>query len=374
MNKEKITNYQMFLLMVLFMLGSAVVVGLEMNSQQDAWLTILTGMVFGSVFFLLYSYIFAKHPGKALTSILEDVFGKIIGKLVSVGYIGYFLYIAARVTRDFTDLIIIELMMKTPNYIIAIAIIIVVIYACSLGIEVIARTGQLAIIFLYGLGGLVIVFAFIDQLPDFSRLEPVLEEGWGRVLTNAFPVATTFPFGELIAFTMFFPFFKEYKTKKIIMTGLSAIVVSGLTLALLSALVVAINAPEVMGDLAFPLLDAIKKINIADIIQRLDPIGILFLVIGGFYKISLFVYAANVAFNHVLKLKKNVFMQGFLAIVPLVASFYIAENFIEHLYIGLEIVPYYLHLVFQLYIPLLLIVGSWIRSAFEKKGAKKKAS
>ncbi|MCR6095847.1 endospore germination permease [Salipaludibacillus agaradhaerens] len=374
MNKEKITNYQMFLLMVLFMLGSAVVVGLEMNSQQDAWLTILTGMVFGSVFFLLYGYIFSKHPGRALTSILEDVFGKIIGKLISIGYIGYFLYIAARVTRDFTDLIVIELMMKTPDYIIAIAIIIVVIYASSLGIEVIARTGQLAIIFLFGLGGLVIVFALIDQLPDFSRLEPVLEEGWGRILTNAFPVATTFPFGELIAFTMFFPFFKENKTKKVVMTGLSAIVVSGVTLASLSALIVAINAPEVMDDLAFPLLDAIKKINIADIIQRLDPIGILFLVIGGFYKISLFVYAANVAFNHVLKLKKNVFMQGFLAIVPLVASFYIAENFIEHLYIGLEIVPYYLHLVFQLYIPLLLIVGIWVRSAFEKKKAKKKAS
>ncbi|UTR15297.1 spore germination protein [Salipaludibacillus sp. LMS25] len=374
MSKEKITFYQMFLLMVLFMLGSAVVVGLEMGTTQDAWLTRLVSTVFGSAFFLLYGYIFFKHPGKSLITTMEEVFGKIIGKLLSIGYVGYFLYIAARVTRDFTDLIIIELMMNTPNYVIAIAIIIVVIYACSLGIEVIARTAQLAIVLWVGLGSLVIVFTFIDDLPDFSRLQPVLEEGWGRVFTNAFPVGTTFPFGELVAFTVLFPFLKEFKTKKLLMTGLSAIVVSGVTLAGLSALVIAINASEVMENLAFPLLDAIKKINIADIIQRLDPIGIIFLVIGGFYKITLFVYAAIVALNQMLNIKKKIFMQGFLAIVPLVASFYIAEDFIEHLYIGLELVPYYLHLIFQLYIPLLLIVGIWIRSAFEKKSTKKKVS
>jgi spore germination protein KB len=52
--KRKIHPIQLFTLMVLFELGSAVVVGLGLEAKQDAWLAILFGMMGGIVLFSLY--------------------------------------------------------------------------------------------------------------------------------------------------------------------------------------------------------------------------------------------------------------------------------------------------------------------------------
>jgi spore germination protein KB len=45
----KINAFQLFVLIVLFELGSAIVVGLGMQAKQDAWLAILIGMAGGLV-------------------------------------------------------------------------------------------------------------------------------------------------------------------------------------------------------------------------------------------------------------------------------------------------------------------------------------
>lgn len=51
MEKAKISATQLFILMVLFELGSALLVPLAMRAKQDAWLAILIGMLCS--FFLL---------------------------------------------------------------------------------------------------------------------------------------------------------------------------------------------------------------------------------------------------------------------------------------------------------------------------------
>ncbi len=44
MEKAKISASQLFILMVLFELGSALLVPLAIDAKQDAWLAILLGM------------------------------------------------------------------------------------------------------------------------------------------------------------------------------------------------------------------------------------------------------------------------------------------------------------------------------------------
>jgi spore germination protein KB len=47
--------------MLLFEIGSAVVVGLGMQAKQDAWLAILIGMANGFSLFLVYDYLYRQH-------------------------------------------------------------------------------------------------------------------------------------------------------------------------------------------------------------------------------------------------------------------------------------------------------------------------
>ncbi|MDR7246351.1 GerAB/ArcD/ProY family transporter, partial [Priestia megaterium] len=54
MEKAKISSSQLFILMVLFELGSALLVPLAIDAKQDAWLAILLGMVFSFVLLLVY--------------------------------------------------------------------------------------------------------------------------------------------------------------------------------------------------------------------------------------------------------------------------------------------------------------------------------
>ena len=55
MEKAKISASQLFILMVLFELGSSLLVPIAMDVKQDAWLAILLGMVGSFVLFLVYN-------------------------------------------------------------------------------------------------------------------------------------------------------------------------------------------------------------------------------------------------------------------------------------------------------------------------------
>ena len=103
---EKISPFQLFCLMYLFELGSAIVVGLGLQAKQDAWLAILLGMVGGLCLFQIYHYLYLQFPNQQLTSYITTILGKFIGLPISIIYCLYFLYIAARVLRDFGDLLI----------------------------------------------------------------------------------------------------------------------------------------------------------------------------------------------------------------------------------------------------------------------------
>ena len=77
MEKAKISAYQLFVLIVLFEIGSAVLVPLAIGAKQDAWLAILIAMIGG--FFLLFRLFWALSilPRSAANRICERHNGKL---------------------------------------------------------------------------------------------------------------------------------------------------------------------------------------------------------------------------------------------------------------------------------------------------------
>ena len=58
MEKVKISTTQLFVLVVLFEMGSAILVGIASGAKQDAWIAVLLGLAGGIVvFFIYYDYL-----------------------------------------------------------------------------------------------------------------------------------------------------------------------------------------------------------------------------------------------------------------------------------------------------------------------------
>ena len=54
MEKEKISGYQLYVLVTLFEMGSAILFGLGAEAKQDAWIAVLLGLISGLLIFFVY--------------------------------------------------------------------------------------------------------------------------------------------------------------------------------------------------------------------------------------------------------------------------------------------------------------------------------
>ncbi|MFF2448127.1 GerAB/ArcD/ProY family transporter [Neobacillus sp. NPDC058068] len=367
MEKAKIKASQMFILIVLFEMGSAILVGLGTDAKQDAWIAILLGLAGGLLLFLVYYLLFSYYQDLPLTSYLQIITGKWIGRFLGFLYIVYFIYCAARILRDFGELLATTIYTSTPLIVINSLMIITIIYAIHKGIEVIARVGELffAIIYLMAIGGILLVT--VSGLIHLEFLLPILENGWKPVIKTFLSETLTFPFGEMIVFTMLLPFLNDAKKVKIVCFG--GMVLAGVNIAITVAINVASLGPELFTRSNFPLLTTIGKIQLANFIERLDVLFMLYLVVGGFFKIALYFYAAVAGTADIFKFKNQYSLSFPIGFIILFASMTIATTYAEHVKEGLHVVPIYLHWPFQIIIPFMLLVIAFFRNRKKKKSA-----
>ncbi|WP_318503549.1 GerAB/ArcD/ProY family transporter [Bacillus sp. T3] len=371
MIQVKITPFQLFCLMFLFELGSSIVVGLGLDAKQDAWLTILLGMVCAIPLFSIYSYLYQQYPDLPLTSYLPKILGKVIGIPIALAYSLYFLYISTRVLRDFGDLMITSTLDVTPLYAVNGLMILLIIYGIYSGLEVIGRTSEIIFFTMLFLVFSGILVTILSGLMDFSNLSPVLEGGWKPIISTVFRQTYTFPFGEMIVFTMLLPHLT--KPDFVNKVGVLAIISSGLILCFTIVMEISILGVEGTAAAQFPLLETVSKVSFGDFIQRLDAIVVATLILGMFMKIIIFFYAGLTEILDVFNISKKRHKNYFLLLIGfsiLIYSQKIAGNFAEHIKIGLKLVPVYLHLPLQTGIPLFLFFITLIRTAFRKNKAE----
>ena len=83
MEKAKISGYQLFVLIFLFEIGSALLVPLAGEAKQDAWLVILIAMIGGFLLFFIYYGLFQYYPDQLLTEYVRHIMGNFLGQDLS---------------------------------------------------------------------------------------------------------------------------------------------------------------------------------------------------------------------------------------------------------------------------------------------------
>ena len=360
MEKAKISLYQLFVLILLFELGSAILVPLAIDAKQDAWMAILFGMLGGLFLYWVYYRLFYYYPELSPSEYMQELLGKILGKILSFCYIIFFLLIAARILRDFGEMLLTFAYIETPLFIVNALLMLVIIYAVSKGIEVLARTGELFFVFIYFLAIAGFILIAFSGLIDTNNLKPILEEGIFPVARVVFTQTLSFPFGELFVFSMILPYVKDRKKAK--MTGLFAIALSGINIAITMAINIGALGVDLTLRSPFPLLSTIQSIQVAEFLERLDVFFMISSVICIFLKISIFVYAAVTSSAILFKVKKPSSLTYPFGMVILFMSVTIASSYAEHITEGLKFGTRFLSPIFFIFIPLLLLLMAFLKN------------
>lgn len=349
---EKLSLWQFFLIIFIFETGSSVVVAISGEAKKDAWIAVFIATFIGVIIMLYYFFMIKLGDNKNLFQIMELCLGKYLGKIVILLYIIYFFYIAARVLRDFGELMVSTIFEKTPIEFLSLTMILLIAYILLLGIEVLGRTSEIFIpyivIFILFLG----LGIFLSEEMDLSNLLPILGDGIKPIIKAIFPTLIGFPFGELIAITVLIP--KVTKIKNAKKVGILSVFLSGLLLVYSTVIQIGTLGENIRGRSNFPMLSAAREISLLNFIERVDLIIVFIVMFGIIVKVSVFFYGGLIGLEQIFKIPYRQFVlpMGFLIAY---FSIIISKHFPEHIEEGLKIVPLYLHMPLQIGIPLLIL-------------------
>lgn len=351
---------QTWSLLLLFQIGSNVVFGFAAGAKQDAWIAAILSGCCGLALVWMYSKLYEWHHGNNWITIQQAVFGKWLGKFIGVLYIIAFTYVAGRVLRDFGELTITYLLPDTPLEIPIVLFLFVIGYGCSAGLERLARLAELCIplVILYLLIQYVFVLTTDIDIIDFQLLQPVAND-WKKILTSVFPLGITVPFGETIAFAFFWHYSipaKQYRT-----VILSAAACTTGVFILFDLFAVAVLGPDMFSRSLYPLITTFQMISFADFIENLDPLVVTNFLIGGFFKISIFIYAVCTGVTTLFGIKNHRAAVLPVCLLVWILSIFMTSNISSHIFVGLKWVPWVMWIPLFIVIPLLLFIMTWLK-------------
>jgi spore germination protein KB len=366
--KEKVSLWQLFILILLFNMGSSLIKNLASDAENNSWLAILAGCLIGVSILCGYLLLLHFFPKENLYGIIEVCLGKWLSPVLSIVYVSYFLFIAAFALRDFGELMVATIFEKTPLEFIFITMILVVAYILTLGIEVLGRSAEIFFPYFFlffSLLGFGILFS--GEL-DIQNLFPVLGDGVKPILKAIFPNLIYFPFSEILAFMMIFPYVSNVGKGRTV--GIAAYIVSGIMLAYASFLQV-VTLGILKNRSNFPLLSAAREISLLNFIERIDLLIVFMMMLGIIVKVSIFFFAGLKGLEHVFHRPYRSFVFPCAMIISFI-SLTVGENFSTYSSIGRELLPLYVQTPIYIFFPLLLLLIAFIKR--KKKGGNQHES
>lgn len=362
---EKISPYELFSVIFLVPYGTAILVFNAAEAKQDAWIMILIYMIPGFLLQYIYISLHRSYPQGTIIDWMVEIFGKVLGGFFAILYILYFGYIAGRVLRDFIN--ILKILAATNNLItLNIVIIGTVIYGISKGVENMCRitSSYFLVLVIVNLILLLLFFA-TPNIIHWHNLKPILPKGLLEPLLKNWDLIT-FPYGETIIATMLYS--KVNNQDKIKFSAFWAIIVEGVVLSFASICYIIGLGANFASKAYFPMLDTLRLIRLSGFLDRLDLFIITILTFNAFIKIGFFTYCSIAATNQLLGVKNNRALIWISGLIISIAAYYMAEDYPQHLKIGLDFTPKYIHLPMQIILPVLALMVNH----FKKKSIKKR--
>lgn len=362
MNKEIITNKQGVYIVILYVLGSAIVLSPGSEAKQDVWIVLLLALLIALPVIFLYARILSIFPEKDLFDILIEIFGKVFGKIIAILFIWYAFHLGAMVLRNFSEFIQVLSLPFTPQLIIVTFTGLICIWAVKAGIEVLGRLAG----FLFP----ILIFTIICSIAlsltkaDINNLRPILYNGIKPVMKSTFSVFS-FPFAEIVVFMMAFCSIEgRFNTYKVFAIGLVGGAFILLAVYIRNIVVLGANTED---SLYFPSYSAVSLIEIGTFLQRIEILVSFVFLFVGIIKICVCLYVASNGVAKVFNLGSYRMVTVPIGFLMMNLSCFIYSSTMEMFEWASKIYPYYA-IPFQVILPII----TWILAEIKSKKCKQK--
>ena len=356
---QVISNWQGVVLLTLTILPTAILFLPSVVSNtagKDAWVSIIVAALFSLVVLLLVTTLTRRFPGKNLFQISEAVLGKFLGKIASLLYIWLFIHITAVVMREFGEFMTIAFMPETPLPVFNIILMLMVAYALKMGLETLARTGE--VIFFLITSNLILIMILNIPEVEGKLLLPVLAQGIRPVMQGALVPAAFL--GEILLIGVFAPFLhNRAKERKIALLGIA---INTFFLALGTAVSIAVFGVKELANFRFPFLMFVRIIEIGGFIERIDALVMVIWISGIAVKTAIFAYAALLGIKEVFGLKDTRPLILPLGVILVPLSILLHKNIEDLSFFIAHTWPRYAISVYWLGLPLLFLLVAILRN------------
>lgn len=269
-------------------------------------------------------YIF---PDKNLIEIINIILGKKLGLPFCIVYAMVFIWACGRNLREFSELILLISLPHIHLWIIILSYILLALYTLFKGFETLCRLSELivppTIIFLISMFIIIIFFSSAH----IRNLMPILGNGIKPVL-KSLPGVIWFPFGEVFVLLLYWHYLNDKKSVR--KTTFKALISSGLLLCISTAVTISELGAKYTSVSTIPLVETLRLINIVEVLNRLDILGIPFLILGGFFKICIYLNSIALTINSVFKINHFKLTLMLCGVFMLFFSIYFEPNYAYH--------------------------------------------
>ncbi|KGP91294.1 hypothetical protein N780_07990 [Pontibacillus chungwhensis BH030062] len=362
--KEEINVRQFMVFLFLFVIGTSILLSpatLANIARESAWISVVSALIIGTAFILFFLLISIWHPEQNIVDLNRLLFGKWVGTVFSLLFILFALVSSATVLWTIGHFMVVQVLHETPQAFIHILFMFVVIYGTYLGIETVARAGEL--FFPYVAVLLLIILVFSIPSIDLNYIKPYFETGIQEIFKGAwFDLSvSTFP---LIVLFMVYPKLVQDK-KKVVKKVTLAYILGMLTILAATFITTSVLGVAYISHHLYPTYVLAKTLNIEGLIQRVEVIIAVSWILTIFFKLSLYFYAAVTALSQVLKVKSYRSLTFPLGIFVIALSLIVYPSSIYATEWN-ETTWIYYSATFGVLYPLLIGVATFIRKMFKR--------
>jgi len=357
-----ITMRQLFFSVTCFIQSSALLTTFfTAITHQDSWVSVIFGVLFNVPVMILISQLMKMYPDKTILGACCEVFGKTVGKILSVFYLVFFLLLASLNLGDLGSFVQTAMMPNTPTLLVIVVFMFVCAMAVKGGAQIVCRYSLLITV----ISILILTVGTLLSLPlwHLENLLPVFNLPFMKYVQGAH-IITTIPLAETAVFLMFTPTVSKDKSK------LTKSLILALLLGAINLLIVVIRNSAVLGNtmylLSLPPFEVFRLINVTSALSRTEILFAVTFIGLFFFKISIIFYAAVLAFSETFGLK------SYKSIVYLVGSLIIAlslnlyKSNIQHSDSAMRFTPFQ-WLLPEMIIPFALFLGGKIKKKKQQK-------
>lgn len=356
-DKSKITGTRFMFSVAFYLQSSALLTAfLAGVTMHESWIPVIFGTVISIPMIYMFRTFMVMFPDKNFLQILEEVYGKVIGKILGAGMLWFYLHLASLNVMDLGNFIQITFLPETPSLFTTGCCLFLCVWAVRHGFGVVGRYSTLFTFVEFLIVAISIVFLInqiklVNFLPLFS-LETIK-------YVQATHIITVIPIGEIMVFLMVMPCVKSLTPRETTKYWFL-----GATMGIFVLLAVLLRDIGILGNTLhffnLPGLVSMRLVNMGDALSRMEiifAVGIMMLL---FFKIAVLVYVTTIALAQLFGTLQYKNLALVTAALVLFYSPTLYPNGIEHTQTARSYEPFS-HSIFEIIIPLLTLIVAKIR-------------